>query len=259
MAAKVYKAAATENSVAIRISGITQEAYYIRFYIADPPTEEELEDPEYEGPTFSFVDYIITDGSLNDEYFVFTGLNDDTEYVFKAAFFDNNQTNLQDMNQKTFSTWHSRPNDWKWTTKTDPGTEVRITEVEITDEAGNVIETKSYLTPLLASEWNGFVDRIYDFYSYYEADNFATRDYRVTQFEPMLAEQANAVLELLNVNNPPVDKSLLPAPTKKHLQITHKFVDGLKEALNSIEKRIKITNGENLPDEILQQLKNELS
>lgn len=144
-----------------------------------------------------------------------------TGYVY---LYDYDTDELYDYARATVTTLPPpRPDDWYWTSTVAKGAEIPFTR------SGNVITCK----PLTASEWNDFIDRIFEFLDYTE--HTVTGDpsgFYVTAGTAMSADTVELARRLIEVMNPP---TALPSAISSGGKITAAYINGLKNSLNSIE------------------------
>ena len=118
----------------------------------------------------------------------------------------------------------SRPNNWSWTSTVSNGASMPYTQTG--DKTYNA-------KPLTATEWNNFIDRIFEFYDYKEVSySGSTSGFYVTAGTKMLAETVDLARQLIAVLNPPTS---LPSAISRGGKITAAYINGLKNSLNSIE------------------------
>ncbi len=120
----------------------------------------------------------------------------------------------------------TRPNNWSWTSTVSKG----ATIPNWTNADG-----KKYCKPLTATEWNNFLDRIAQFLNYKGlsfSDGSKISDFYVTSNTEMKVDDIEMAAALIESMNPPTSVPTLP---KEGSRITAAYINGLKNALNSIE------------------------
>jgi hypothetical protein len=122
-----------------------------------------------------------------------------------------------------YAVWKAkRPSNWSWSSTVSKGAAIPYTQ------SGNAITCK----PLTASEWNNFIDRIFEFMEYQGLSwSGDTSDFYATKGSRMLAETVDYARQLIAVMNPP---TALPSAIRSGGKITAAFINGLKNSLNSI-------------------------
>lgn len=120
----------------------------------------------------------------------------------------------------TFDIVAPRPSNWSWTSTVSKGSAMPYTK------SGNTI----YAKPLTASEWNDFIDRIFEFLSYkgLTVSGGGASDFYVTRGNQMHGGELENAEPLINAMSPP---TAIPTRTTR---VTAAYVNGLKNSLNSI-------------------------
>lgn len=115
----------------------------------------------------------------------------------------------------------TRPSNWSWTSTVSKGSTMPYTT------SGSTV----YAKPLTASEWNGFIDRIFDFFDYkgFSVSGGGASDFYVSSGNQMYGGEIEYGQQLIDAMNPPT-----ATPTRGS-RITAAYVNGLKNSLNSIE------------------------
>jgi hypothetical protein len=128
----------------------------------------------------------------------------------------------------------TKPDEWVWSTSIVIGDK---TYGRIIDKGEAIpfaiVGNNSVCVPLTASEWNRFIDRIFEFMDYKGksySDNAS--DYYVTSGTDMKAADVDSARQLIARMNPP---TALPSEIKRNVEITADYINGLKNSLNSIE------------------------
>ena len=121
----------------------------------------------------------------------------------------------------TFDIVASRPSNWSWTSTVSKGSAMPYTK------SGNTI----YAKPLTASEWNNFIDRIFEFFSYkgMAVSGGGASDFYVTKGNQMHGGELEYAQQLIDAMSPPT-----ATPTRT-TRVTAAYVNGLKNSLNSIK------------------------
>jgi hypothetical protein len=145
-----------------------------------------------------------------------------TGYVY---LYDYNTDELYDYASDTVTTLAPvRPSNWSWTSTVAKGASMPCTQTG--DKTYNA-------KPLTATEWNNFIDRIFEFYEYKEKSySGSTSGFYVTKGDKMLASTVDLARQLIAVLNPP---TALPAAISRGGKITAAYINGLKNSLNSIQ------------------------
>lgn len=118
----------------------------------------------------------------------------------------------------------TRPENWEWKSDVRKGAPMSFKQVG---------DTEYEVYPLTASEWNNFIDHIFYFIEYMEYSVSGDIDsVKVTKGMPMTAEQMNNVYQLIDILHPKVS---LPDVATAEEYVTAKFINGLKNSLNSVE------------------------
>lgn len=114
----------------------------------------------------------------------------------------------------------TRPSNWSWTSTVSKGSTMPYTK------SGSTV----YAKPLTASEWNGFIDRIFKFFDYkgLVVSGGGASDFYVSRGNQMYGGEIEYAQQLIDAMNPPT-----PTPTRGS-RITAAYVNGLKNSLNSI-------------------------
>lgn len=162
-------------------------------------------------------------------YKTFTGLDPSTTYTVKAILWNaGTDTELSVSDTLRFTTdGPSRPSNWSWSTSgISKGSSMKYTT------SGSTIIP----TPLTATEWLNFIDRIEAFYEYCGMSISSTYLNRarngVSKGSAMTTTQANAARYLINQLDPPTS---VPSSVSAGSPITAAFINGLKNSLNSID------------------------
>ena len=143
-----------------------------------------------------------------------------TGYVY---VYDYDTDELYDYARATVTTLPPpRPKNWSWTSTVSKGTAMPFTR------SGDVIKCK----PLTASEWNGFVDRVIEFREYLGMSTGNLDVLYVSAGDPFDTEIPEAMRQVIDTMNPP---TAVPSAISSGSKITAAFINGLKNALNSIE------------------------
>lgn len=168
----------------------------------------------------------------DDFYKTFTGLRPGKDYGIIATLWNataNYELAVEDV--LAFTTEEAeapdRPSNWSWSTSgISRGSSMKYTK------NGDVITP----TPLTATEWLNFIERIKAFYEYCGEDIDSTYVYRATngvsKGSPMTITQANGARYLIDQLSPPTP---VPAKVSSGSVITASFINGLKNSLNSID------------------------
>ena len=121
----------------------------------------------------------------------------------------------------TFDIVASRPSNWSWTSTVSKGSAMPYTK------NGNTI----YAKPLTASEWNNFIDRIFEFFDYkgMAVSGGGASDFYVTKGNQMNGGELEYAQQLIDTMSPPT-----ATPTRT-TRVTAAYVNGLKNSLNSIK------------------------
>ena len=121
----------------------------------------------------------------------------------------------------TFDIVASRPSNWSWTSTVSKGSAMPYTK------NGNTI----YAKPLTASEWNNFIDRIFEFFDYkgMAVSGGGASDFYVTKGNQMHGGELEYAQQLIDAMSPPT-----ATPTRT-TRVTAAYVNGLKNSLNSIK------------------------
>ena len=121
----------------------------------------------------------------------------------------------------TFDIVASRPSNWSWTSTVSKGSAMPYTK------SGNTI----YAKPLTASEWNNFIDRIFEFFDYkgMAVSGGGASDFYVTKGNQMNGGELEYAQQLIDTMSPPT-----ATPTRT-TRVTAAYVNGLKNSLNSIK------------------------
>ena len=121
----------------------------------------------------------------------------------------------------TFDIVASRPSNWSWKSTVSKGSAMPYTK------SGNII----YAKPLTASEWNDFIDRIFEFLSYkgLTVSGGDASDFYVSRGNQMHGGELEYAQELIDTMSPPT-----ATPTRTN-RVTAAYVNGLKNSLNSIK------------------------
>ena len=121
----------------------------------------------------------------------------------------------------TFDIVAPRPSNWSWTSTVSKGSAMPYTK------NGNTI----YAKPLTASEWNDFIDRIFEFFSYkgMAVSGGGASDFYVTKGNQMNGGELEYAQQLIDTMSPPK-----ATPTRTN-RVTAAYVNGLKNSLNSIK------------------------
>lgn len=114
------------------------------------------------------------------------------------------------------------PARWTWTSTI--GGELTIK----TDSSG-----VKYVTPLTATEWNNFIDRVCEWITYKDAAYYPTyyTNARATAGTTMTASQASYCVKLMTPLYPSV---AVPSAPSANNPITATFINGLADSLNSL-------------------------
>ena len=121
----------------------------------------------------------------------------------------------------TFDIVAQRPSNWSWTSTVSKGSAMPYTK------NGNTI----YAKPLTASEWNNFIDRIFEFFDYkgMTVSGGGASDFYVTKGNQMHGGELEYAQQLIDTMSPPT-----ATPTRT-TRVTAAYVNGLKNSLNSIK------------------------
>lgn len=113
-----------------------------------------------------------------------------------------------------------RPSNWSWTSTVSQGSTMPYTK------SGSTV----YARPLTASEWNRFIDRIFEFFAYkgFSVSGAGASDFYVSRGNQMYGGEIEYGQQLIDAMNPPT-----ATPTRGS-RITAAYVNGLKNSLNSI-------------------------
>ena len=122
----------------------------------------------------------------------------------------------------TFDIVAQRPSNWSWTSTVSKGSAMPYTK------NGKTI----YAKPLTASEWNNFIDRIFEFFSYkgMAVSGGGASDFYVTKGNQMYGGELEYAQQLIDAMSPPT-----ATPTRT-TRVTAAYVNGLKNSLNSIKQ-----------------------
>ena len=122
----------------------------------------------------------------------------------------------------TFDIIAPRPSNWSWKSTVSKGSAMPYTK------SGKTI----YAKPLTASEWNGFIDRIFAFLDYVGAvvSGGGASNFYVSKGNQMYGGEVEAAQQLIDAMSPPT------ATPTKGARITAAYINGLKNSLNSIKK-----------------------
>lgn len=116
-----------------------------------------------------------------------------------------------------------RPSDWSWSSTVRKGAAMSYTKIS---------DTEYEVHPLTASEWNRFIDRIFEFMEYKGISwSGSTSGFYVTRGTEMEAETVDLARQLIATMNPP---TALPSAVSSNKKITAAYINGLKNSLNSI-------------------------
>ena len=121
----------------------------------------------------------------------------------------------------TFDIIAPRPSNWSWTSTVSKGSAMPYTK------SGKTI----YAKPLTASEWNGFIDRIFEFFDYkgVTVSGGGASNFYVTKGNQMSGGELEYAQQLIDAMSPPT-----ATPTRT-TRVTAAYVNGLKNSLNSIK------------------------
>lgn len=212
MATRLVMDSSTSTTITARVSGWPSGTGFIRFYIGTTTS-----DMPYDG----YVDV----SSMSSCLYTFYGLEPGTPYYVKIS--PRAATAEQEaMESATTVLMYTeddepvRPSDWSWTSSVSKGLAMPYTK------SGTTITCK----PLTASEWNGFINRIYDFLEYKgvtpsvgASSLYVTKDTRMTA---VAVDKARDLIGLMTDS--------LPASASSGGGITAAYINGLKDSLNSI-------------------------
>lgn len=208
----------TPTILKVRVSDYPSNTYYVRFYFGVD---------ESDMPYYGYVEAI----GKTSVTFGFSGLDPDTEYGIKVLPVGEGNTNA-DRTEDPTTEWFwtepempaGRPNNWSWTSTVRKGAEMDYTKIS---------DTEYEVHPLTASEWNRFIDRVFEFLVYTGGSyNGDPSSWYVTAGAEMLAGDVENVRQLLASMNPPTAP---PRAIRSGGRITAAFINGLKNSLNSIE------------------------
>ena len=144
-----------------------------------------------------------------------------TGYVY---VYDYDTDELYDYDSATVTTLPPpRPDDWSWTSTVSKGVTMSYTKIS---------DTKYEVYPLTASEWNDFVDRVIEFRDYLGMSATSLSSLYVTAGDPFDYDVPEAMRQYIASMNPP---TAVPSAISSGSKITAAFINGLKNALNSIE------------------------
>lgn len=122
-----------------------------------------------------------------------------------------------------YAVWgKARPANWSWSSNVAKGATIPHTI------SGTTVTCK----PLTAAEWNAFVDRVIEFQEYLGEYYTGMDSLRVTAGSPFKYEVPEAMRQVIASMNPP---TAVPSAISSGSKITAAFINGLKNALNSIE------------------------
>lgn len=215
MATQLTKYSATSTSIKVLVSGWPSGTGFIRFYIGTVTSDMPYHGYEDVGEDLSCV-------------YTFSGLEPDTAYYIKISprAATTEQEALESATTVLMYTEPEvteRPRNWSWTSTVSKGAEMPYTR------SGNTV----YVKPLMAAEWNRFIDRIMDFLEYTgKTWSGNVSSFYATPGLPMTAEKVDYARQIIAVMNPPV---ALPAAIGEGGRITAAYINGLKNSLNSIE------------------------
>lgn len=116
-----------------------------------------------------------------------------------------------------------RPSNWSWTSTVSRGS----TMPHWTSG------TTTYCEPLTASEWNRFIDRIFDFFEYVgiSVSGGGAENFYVSSGNRMYAGETDYARQLINEMDPPTS---VPSAISSGRNMTAAYINGLKNSLNSI-------------------------
>ena len=200
------------NYIKIRVSGMTSTVATVNFYQALSS------DSKNAYITFLGSSNFVLDGSTYYCDYIYYGLSPFTEYRFVAATYNSGGNRLERLETSTIT----RPSNWNWYSVVSKNAEMPYTK----SADGKTITC----TPLSASEWKLFVDRIYEFLAYKGVStSISASSLYVTRGTDMLAADVDKARDLIGLMT-----DSLPAAASSGGGITAAYINGLKNSLNSI-------------------------